>query len=143
VSEVAYYRWRQEYGGLPIEQVKRLKEIELENIRQAVSDLTLGNLIPRGSARGSFGAPRVGARALNSASQAEASDHRACAALGQHRSTQRKVPRGREDEARLTADVIELAWKMAATAIARSQACCARRAGRSTTSGRADLAARG
>ena len=37
------------------------------------------------------------------------SERRACAALGQHRSTQRKVPRGREDAARLTADVIELA----------------------------------
>ena len=37
------------------------------------------------------------------------SERRACAALGQHRSTQRKVPRGREDEERLTADIIELA----------------------------------
>ena len=37
------------------------------------------------------------------------SERRACAALGQHRSTQRRVPRGREDEARLTADIIELA----------------------------------
>jgi putative transposase len=37
------------------------------------------------------------------------SERRACTALGQHRSTQRKVPRGREDTERLTADVIELA----------------------------------
>jgi putative transposase len=37
------------------------------------------------------------------------SERRACAALGQHRSTQRKVPRGREDEERLTADIIALA----------------------------------
>ena len=37
------------------------------------------------------------------------SERRACAALGQHRSTQRKVPRGREDEERLTADTIRLA----------------------------------
>src|SRR6476659_8112114 len=37
------------------------------------------------------------------------SERRACAALGQHRSTQRKVPRGREDEERLTADMITLA----------------------------------
>jgi putative transposase len=37
------------------------------------------------------------------------SERRACAALGQHRSTQRKLPQGRDDEARLTADVIELA----------------------------------
>jgi hypothetical protein len=37
------------------------------------------------------------------------SERRACAALGQHRSTQRKVPRGRDDEERLTADTIALA----------------------------------
>jgi len=37
------------------------------------------------------------------------SERRACAVLGQHRSTQRKVPRGADDEARLTADIIELA----------------------------------
>src|SRR6476660_1700148 len=44
VSEVTYYRWRQEFGGLKIEQVKRLKDLELENsrLRKAVSDLTLG-----------------------------------------------------------------------------------------------------
>jgi len=40
--------------------------------------------------------------------QLHVSERRACAALGQHRSTQRKVPRGREDEERLTADIIEL-----------------------------------
>ena len=37
------------------------------------------------------------------------SERRACGALGQHRSTQRKAPRGRDDEERLTADIIELA----------------------------------
>ena len=37
------------------------------------------------------------------------SERRACAALGQHRSTQRRSPRGRTDEARLTADIIALA----------------------------------
>ena len=43
VSEVTYYRWRQEFGGLKTEQVKRLKDLELENsrLRKAVSDLTL------------------------------------------------------------------------------------------------------
>jgi hypothetical protein len=41
--------------------------------------------------------------------QLHVSERRACAALGQHRSTQRKVPRGRDDERRLTADIIELA----------------------------------
>src|SRR5260370_25140784 len=41
--------------------------------------------------------------------QLHVSERRACAALGQHRSTQRKVPHGRDDEQRLTADIIALA----------------------------------
>src|SRR5437588_6970 len=45
VSEVTYYRWRQEFGGLKIEQVKRLKDLELEKsrLRKAISDLRLDN----------------------------------------------------------------------------------------------------
>ncbi len=47
VTEVTYYRWRNEYGGLKGDQVKRLKELETENtrLRRAVSDLTLDKLI--------------------------------------------------------------------------------------------------
>ena len=47
VTEVTYYRWRQEYGGLKGDQVKRLKELEAENsrLRRAVSDLALEKLI--------------------------------------------------------------------------------------------------
>jgi len=56
VSEVTYYRWRQEYGGLKIEQVKRLKELETENtlLRKAISNLTLDKLILQEAARGNF-----------------------------------------------------------------------------------------
>jgi putative transposase len=56
VSEVTYYRWRQEFGGLRIEQVKRMKEIELENsrLRKVVSDLTLDKPILQEAARGNF-----------------------------------------------------------------------------------------
>ena len=56
VSEVTYYRWRQEYGGLKADQVKRLKELEQENsrLRKAVSDLTLDKLILQEAARGNF-----------------------------------------------------------------------------------------
>ena len=56
MSEVTYYRWRQEYGGLKTEQVKRLKELETENtrLRRAVSDLTLDKLILQEAARGNF-----------------------------------------------------------------------------------------
>jgi putative transposase len=56
VSEVTYYRWRQDFGGLKTEQVKRLKDLELENsrLRKAVSDLTLDKLILQEAARGNF-----------------------------------------------------------------------------------------
>jgi len=56
VSEVTFYRWRQEYGGLKIDQVKRLKDLELENsrLRKPVSDLTLDKLILTEAAKGNF-----------------------------------------------------------------------------------------
>jgi putative transposase len=56
VSEVTFYRWRQEFGGLKIEQVKRLKELELENsrLRKVVSDLTPDKLILTEAAKGNF-----------------------------------------------------------------------------------------
>ncbi len=56
VSEVTYYRWRSEYGGLKGDQVKRLKELETENsrLRRAVSDLTLDKMILAEAARGNF-----------------------------------------------------------------------------------------
>jgi putative transposase len=56
VTEVTYYRWRSEYGGLKGDQVKRLKELEGENarLRRAVSDLTLEKLILKEAASGNF-----------------------------------------------------------------------------------------
>ena len=56
VTEVTYYRWRQEYGGLKSNQVRRMKDLELENqrLRKAVADLTLDKLILAEAARGNF-----------------------------------------------------------------------------------------
>ncbi len=56
VTEVTYYRWRQEYGGLKSDQIKRMKALELENqrLRKAVADLTLDKLILAEAARGNF-----------------------------------------------------------------------------------------
>ena len=56
VTEVTYYRWRSEYGGLKGDQVKRLKELEAENarLRRAVSVLTLDKQILREAAKGNF-----------------------------------------------------------------------------------------
>jgi hypothetical protein len=57
VTEPTYYRWRAEFGGLKLDQVKRLKELERENarLRKAVSDLTLD---PERRDRGELGSPR-------------------------------------------------------------------------------------
>ena len=56
VTEVTYYRWRQEFGGLKSDQVKRLKDLETENtrLRRAVADLTLDKLILKEAASGNF-----------------------------------------------------------------------------------------
>ena len=56
VTEVTYYRWRQEYGGLKGDQVKRLKDLEAVNarLRKAVSDLTLEKLILKEAASGNW-----------------------------------------------------------------------------------------
>ena len=56
VTEVTYYRWRQEFGGLKIDQIRRLKDLEVENarLRRAVSDLTLDKMILAEAARGNF-----------------------------------------------------------------------------------------
>ena len=56
IHEVTYYRWRKEYGGMKVTQVKRLKELEKENarLRRAVSDLTLDKMILQEAVRGNF-----------------------------------------------------------------------------------------
>ena len=55
-SEATFYRWRKEYGGMKTDQLKRLKELEKENVRlrRAVSDLTLDKLILKEAAKGNF-----------------------------------------------------------------------------------------
>ncbi len=56
VSEQSYYRWRREYGGLKVDQARRLKDLEQENARlkRAVADLTLDKLILREAAEGNW-----------------------------------------------------------------------------------------
>ena len=56
IAEQTFYRWRREYGGLKVEQAKRLKVLEQENtrLRRAVSDLTLDKLILQEAVRGNF-----------------------------------------------------------------------------------------
>ena len=54
VTEQTYYRWRKEYGGMRVEQAKRLKELEKENTRlkKLVADLSLDNAILKEAVRG-------------------------------------------------------------------------------------------
>ena len=56
ISQQSYYRWRSEYGGMKLEQVKRLKELEKENaqLKKAVAELTLDKLILKEAAEGNF-----------------------------------------------------------------------------------------
>ena len=56
IAEQTFYRWRREYGGLKVEQARRLKALEQENtrLRRAVADLTLDKLILQEAARGNF-----------------------------------------------------------------------------------------
>ena len=56
VSDVTYYRWRKEYGGMNTSQAKKLKELEKENtrLRRAVSDLTPDKLILKEAAQGNY-----------------------------------------------------------------------------------------
>ena len=56
VSEQSYYRWRKAYGGLKVNQARRLKELEQENTRlkQAVAELTLDKLILKEAAEGNW-----------------------------------------------------------------------------------------
>ena len=56
ISEQSYYRWRREYGGLKVDQAKRLKDLEKENLRlrKAVSDLTLDKMILNEALSGNY-----------------------------------------------------------------------------------------
>ena len=56
VSENTYYRWRKVYGGMGVDQARRLKELERENgrLKTAVADLTLDNLILKEASEGNF-----------------------------------------------------------------------------------------
>lgn len=56
ISDATYYKWRKAYGGMKVDQAKRLKELERENIRlkRAIADLTLDKLILKEAAEGNF-----------------------------------------------------------------------------------------
>lgn len=56
ISDATYYKWRKAYGGMKVDQAKRLKELERKNVRlkRAIADLTLDKLILKEAAEGNF-----------------------------------------------------------------------------------------
>ena len=118
VTEVTFYRWRREYGGMKTDQLRRLKESEREppastcrlrsDVRQA--DPGGGGTGNRRSAPAKLIGPSRRRAAVDRVRQTlGVSERRACRTLQQHRSTQRRVPEGRIDEGALTEAVIEKA----------------------------------
>jgi hypothetical protein len=112
VTEQTYYRWRAEFGGLKLDQGEAA-----EGTRAGERPAQEGGVgpdaregHPEGSRVGKMVSPaRRRACVEHVERELGVSERKACAALGQHRSTQRKAPRAPDDEARLTADIIELA----------------------------------
>ena len=93
VTEVTYYRWRNRYGGFPNDLAEHLTELEAEiaRLRRAVSDLTLDKLILVEATTGTLSPELRAACVLHARAAFGISERRACLALGQHRSTQRKI----------------------------------------------------
>ncbi|NDV87972.1 IS3 family transposase [Aurantimonas aggregata] len=114
VSELTFYRWRKEYGGMSRDQLRQMKDLQKENerLRRAVADLTLDKLILSEASPGKLLSParrRACIDYVRSVLPKKVSERRVCQALGQHRSTQRRRPHGRDDEGQLTEDIVELA----------------------------------
>jgi putative transposase len=121
VSKRTCYRWRKEYGGPKTDQARRMKDLEKENLRlrRAISDLTLDKPILQEAARGNFRAPRGAGACIDQVKEVlDVSERRVCRVLGQHRSAQRKVPCGADDEQALSEDIVVLAGQYGRSAIA-------------------------
>ena len=96
ISEQTYYRWRREYGGLRLDQAKRLKELERENTRlkRLVADQALDNAILKEVDVGKLlSPPRRRAAVVQVQRRLGVSERRACRVVGQPRGTQRQPPR--------------------------------------------------
>ena len=81
ITEQTYYRWHNEYGGLKVDQVKRLKDLERENTRlkRVTTDLALDKLILKEAADGNFSAQRADGRRWSTAVRRWASPNAGCA----------------------------------------------------------------
>ncbi len=114
VTEQTCYRWRKEYGGLKMDQAKRLKVLEQENtrLRRAVADLTLDKQILQEVTRGNGYSPaRRRQWAAHVCKALGVSERRACRVLSQPRSTQRHRCIAAPDEDALTRAIVTLAGR--------------------------------
>ena len=114
VSEQSYYRWRREYGGLKLDQAKRLKDLDRENerLKRAVWRAGARQIDPEGSSRGKILSPsRKRACIVHVRSQLDVSERRACSVVGQPRATHRRHLKTPDDEEGLTAAIVRLATR--------------------------------
>ncbi|MFZ1169369.1 MAG: IS3 family transposase [Candidatus Sulfotelmatobacter sp.] len=109
-----FYRWRKEYGGLKMDQAKRMKELEKENgkLKRLVAELALDKQILKDIAGGKLLSPERRRCAVEHAREEyEVSERRACRVVRQWRGTQRYLPLRRTDEDQLTQTIMALAAK--------------------------------
>ncbi|WP_405053715.1 IS3 family transposase [Sphingobium sp. SJ10-10] len=112
IAEQTLYRWRKEYGGLKVDQVRRMKDLERENaqLKKLVADLALDKAILQEASKLTFLSPSRRREAIEQVRRVlPVSERRTCRVLVQHRSTQRHRPKDDGDEQRLTADIVALA----------------------------------
>ncbi|MDP9338696.1 MAG: IS3 family transposase [Acidobacteriota bacterium] len=112
ITVQTYYRWRKEYGGLKLDQAKRMKELERENakLKRLVAELALEKQILKDVAFGKLLSPGRRRCAVEHARERyEVSERHACRLLGQWRRTQRYAAIRRIDEDALSEAIIQLA----------------------------------
>src|SRR3712207_5849405 len=130
VTEQSYYRWRKEFGGLKLDQAKRLKELERENarLRKAVADLTLDKLILKEAASGNWCAPPAAGAGSSTFAVFCPSRIGACARCWAN-PARRSVSRPSPPRTRRRSRPRSWRWPSAtaAAATAGSRRCCARR----------------
>lgn len=109
ISQQSYYRWRKEYGGLGVDQAKRMEELERQNahLKRLVADLELEKQILKDVAAGSPERRRQAVQRIRA--KYGLSERRACRTVGQPRGTQRYLAIVRCDEEALTSAIVALA----------------------------------
>ena len=111
-TEQSCYRYRKKYGGLNVEQARKLKQLELENgrLKKLVADLSFEKIGPKGHCGGKLVSPERRRQAVDAAqNRYQLSERNACRIVGQPRGTQRYVPTLRSDEDELTRNIVLIA----------------------------------